>query len=50
MVNLLPDAFAVKKGLPPTERNARTGEFTPPGIKVLAFLNKDSDVVINDEF
>ena len=26
-----PCARSVKKGRPPTERNARTGELTPPG-------------------
>src|SRR3984885_4314166 len=28
----------IKRGSPPTERNARTGEFTPPGI-MLSALN-----------
>src|SRR5690606_22939453 len=28
-----PWARATKYGVPPTERNARTGEFTPPGIR-----------------
>jgi hypothetical protein len=27
----------MKRGDPPTERKARTGEFTPPGMTALAF-------------
>src|ERR1700722_13447993 len=27
-----PDARSMNRGVPPTERNARTGEFTPPGM------------------
>src|SRR5688572_5028548 len=27
-----PSARAMKRGVPPTARNARTGEFTPPGM------------------
>src|SRR5205814_8807259 len=32
-------------GVPPTERNARTGEFTPPGIASCARLKSSSDLV-----
>src|SRR5882724_2798905 len=31
-----PSARAIKNGSPPTLRNARTGEFTPPGIRFCA--------------
>ena len=30
-----PCARSMKRGVPPTERNARTGEFTPPGMVCL---------------
>src|SRR5437016_13751077 len=36
---LAPAARATKKGSPPTFRNARTGELTPPGIFFLAAAN-----------
>ena len=32
-VMVQPDALVTKKGSPPTPRNARTGELTPPGIR-----------------
>jgi hypothetical protein len=32
----------MKRGVPPTERNARTGELTPPGVVCCARANKDS--------
>ncbi len=32
----------MKRGVPPTERNARTGEFTPPGVLRCARENKVS--------
>ena len=32
----------MNRGVPPTERNARTGELTPPGISVLARANAAS--------
>src|SRR3954447_24947717 len=31
-----PDADAMKRGVPPTAWNARTGEFTPPGVTARA--------------
>src|ERR1700685_1669589 len=34
---------AINGGLPPTERNARTGEFTPPGIMLSARCCKRRD-------
>jgi hypothetical protein len=34
----------VKKGVPPTERKARTGELTPPGIIVRARWKSCSEV------
>src|SRR5579863_1175060 len=34
---------AMNGGVPPTPRNARTGEFTPPGISFWAQANNSSD-------
>src|SRR3982074_3034200 len=34
-----PSARAMKRGVPPTARNARTGELTPPGIPACARWN-----------
>ena len=39
-----PSARATKYGVPPTDRNARTGEFTPPGMTRWARSNSDSSV------
>src|SRR5437660_4569862 len=36
----------MKSGCPPTARNARTGELTPPGITASARLNSCSDLDI----
>ncbi len=33
----------MKTGTPPTVPNARTGEFTPPGMTALARLNNSAD-------
>src|SRR4029434_6918160 len=38
-----PAARATKKGLPPTPRKARTGLFTPPGIRRWADEKSESD-------
>src|ERR1700741_4856309 len=38
----------MKRGVPPTARNARTGEFTPPGIRSWARMNRVSELVIID--
>jgi len=35
-VMVAPLALAINRGVPPTPRNARTGEFTPPGINSVA--------------
>ena len=35
---------AMNGGLPPTERNARTGELTPPGMISSALRNNSSDL------
>src|SRR5450755_2624669 len=35
---------AIKGGVPPTPRNARTGEFTPPGINFCDSANNPSDL------
>jgi hypothetical protein len=39
-----PLADAIKTGVPPTARKARTGELTPPAIDWLAALKRDSEV------
>ena len=44
-VNRAPEADAMNRGVPPTERNARTGEFTPPGIASCARLKRSSERV-----
>jgi hypothetical protein len=36
----------MKRGVPPTDRNARTGEFTPPGISFFANANSLPEVVV----
>ena len=33
----------MKRGVPPTARKARTGEFTPPGVTAQARANSASD-------
>jgi hypothetical protein len=33
----------MNRGIPPTPRNARTGEFTPPGITAWARANQAAD-------
>src|SRR5438093_13131474 len=38
-----PLAFWTKNGCPPTARNARTGELTPPGMYFRASANNASD-------
>src|ERR687889_606198 len=42
-VIVAPDACEMKRGVPPTPLNARTGEFTPPGINSDARANNSSD-------
>ena len=37
-----PNAFLIKRGAPPTERKARTGEFTPPGMDFWALSKSTS--------
>src|SRR5579884_3921217 len=39
-----PSPQAIKIGSPPTARNARTGELTPPGISFCAFSNRAFDL------
>ncbi len=34
----------MNRGVPPTARNARTGEFTPPGITCCARSNSSADL------
>jgi hypothetical protein len=41
-----PFALSMNRGVPPTELNARTGEFTPPGIIVFARANSLLEVVV----
>ena len=36
----------MNNGVPPTERKARTGEFTPPGITFFAARNSFSDCFV----
>jgi hypothetical protein len=43
---MTPLAFLINNGSPPTERNALTGLFTPPGINKLAFLKAARDFVV----
>src|SRR3954465_3753343 len=43
-VNVAPEADSIKRGVPPTPRNARTGEFTPPGINSTARANNSSEL------
>src|SRR3982750_3419296 len=43
-VIVAPFALLMNRGVPPTPRNARTGELTPPGINSIAFANSVSDV------
>ena len=38
-----PCARSTKNGSPPTPRNARTGEFTPPGIRACAILKSSEE-------
>ena len=38
-----PFPLAINKGVPPTERNARTGELTPPGKYSFAFEKSCSE-------
>jgi hypothetical protein len=33
----------MNRGVPPTDRNARTGELTPPGVTVVARSNSSRD-------
>ena len=41
-----PSALRMKRGVPPTALNARTGEFTPPGIRRCARAKSSSDWVM----
>jgi len=36
----------MNRGVPPTALNARTGEFTPPGVTALARVNSSSEPVV----
>src|SRR5881394_3639401 len=38
----LPSPRSMKRGVPPTARNARTGEFTPPGMTLRERSNRRS--------
>src|SRR5262249_54677935 len=42
-VIVAPFADLMKRGVPPTPRNARTGLLTPPGISCLARSNRTED-------
>src|SRR5436190_19463479 len=39
-----PLALLMKRGMPPTPRNARTGELTPPGIRSSARVKSCADL------
>src|SRR5674476_809186 len=41
-----PFALSMKRGVPPTDPNARTGELTPPGIIVFASANSLLEVFV----
>jgi hypothetical protein len=41
-VSQAPEAEVMKRGVPPTAVNARTGEFTPPGVTARARSNQAS--------
>jgi hypothetical protein len=41
-----PFALSMKRGVPPTDPNARTGELTPPGIIVFARANSLLEVFV----
>src|SRR5512144_2219477 len=45
-VTVAPLAFEMNRGVPPTERNARTGELTPPGMTFCATRNSFFDVAV----
>src|SRR4030066_2606074 len=45
-VTIAPFAFATNRGVPPTDRKARTGELTPPGISCCACRNSFFDAVV----
>lgn len=45
-VTVAPLAFEMNRGVPPTERNARTGELTPPGMTFCASWNSFFDVAV----
>src|SRR5574341_1442420 len=47
-VTVAPFAFAMNRGVPPTERKARTGEFTPPGITFFAARKSLCDFVVEN--
>jgi hypothetical protein len=38
----------MNRGVPPTALNARTGEFTPPGVTARARSNKEADSGVAD--
>ena len=43
---LEPFALEIKGGLPPTDRNARTGLLTPPGISFWADSHSLSEILL----
>ncbi|GAA0517061.1 hypothetical protein GCM10008937_25710 [Deinococcus depolymerans] len=45
-VRYAPCALAMKRGVPPTLRKARTGLFTPPGVTARARANSASDCAV----
>jgi hypothetical protein len=45
-VSHAPRAEAMNRGVPPTALNARTGEFTPPGVTARARSNQAADSAV----
>ena len=45
-VSQAPRPDRMKRGVPPTALNARTGEFTPPGVTAFARANSASEVSV----
>ncbi len=49
VVSVAPCAERVKNGAPPTERKARTGELTPPGMSLRARAKRSVEAEVLEE-
>src|SRR5882672_2835268 len=49
VMSVAPRAAFTKNGAPPTERKARTGEVTPPGMSCRARAKRESEMLFNTE-